>query len=80
MPKRWRHPTFAWFPTAGGGDADFDFKLAHAYEDAQAWGNAGQWTVENQAYLARGDIMDGIVDCDESRVYVGNTIMDNLNQ
>lgn len=73
-------PTFAWFPTAGDGDADFDFKLAHAYQDAQGWGNANQWLIDNMAYQTRSQLTDGIVDCDESRVYVGQTLMDNLNQ
>ncbi|MFT5501916.1 MAG: hypothetical protein ACI88G_002057, partial [Woeseiaceae bacterium] len=26
-----------------------------------------------------GDMTDGLVSCDESRVYFGSTIMDNLN-
>lgn len=72
-------PTFAWFQTAGDGNAEFDFKLAHAYADAAAWGNAGQWIMENQAYLVRGQMTDGIVDCDEARVYTGRTLMDNMN-
>jgi hypothetical protein len=72
-------PTFVWFPTAGNGEADFDFKLVHAYADAQTWGNSVQWFTENMAYLTRGQIMDGIVSCDESRVYSGRTLMNNLN-
>ena len=51
-------PTFVWFPTAGNGEADFDFKLVHAYADAQTWGNSVQWFTENMAYLTRGQIMD----------------------
>ena len=72
-------PTFAWFQTAGDGNSEFDFKLAHAYSDATAWGDAGQWFMENQAYLVRGQMTDGIVDCDEARVYTGRTLMDNMN-
>lgn len=74
-------PTFVWFPAAGNGEADedYDFKIASAYADAEAWGDAGQWFVDNQAYQARSDISSGILSCDEPRVYVGRTLMDNLN-
>jgi hypothetical protein len=71
--------TFAWFPVYGGGDAEFDFKLATAYSGPRAWGDAGQWTVDNAAYRTRSAITDGIVDCDEARLYTGRTLMDNLN-
>ncbi|MFT5501742.1 MAG: hypothetical protein ACI88G_001881 [Woeseiaceae bacterium] len=71
--------TFAWFPVFGGGDADFSFKLAQAYSGAQALGDGFQWSVDNQAYNVEGDMTDGLVSCDESRVYFGSTIMDNLN-
>jgi hypothetical protein len=71
--------TFIWYPIAGGGDADFDFKLVRGYDDAQAWGNANQWIVDNMAYVRRGQLLDGIVSCDESRVYTGRTLMNNLN-
>ena len=71
--------TFAWFPVYGGGNAEFDFKLATAYAGPRAWGDAGQWTVDNAAYRTRSDITDGIVDCDEARMYIGTTLMDNLN-
>lgn len=75
-------PTFVWFPAAGNGEADeaYDFKIASAYADAQAWGDAGQWFVDNQAYQVRSDISRGILSCDEPRVYVGRTLMDNLSQ
>jgi hypothetical protein len=69
--------TFAWFPVYGGGDADFSFKLATAYAGPRALGDAGQWTVDNAAYRTRSSINDGIVDCDESRLYTGTTLVDN---
>ena len=71
--------TFAWFPVYGGGDADFDFKIAHGYSGPRALGDANQWTVDNAAYRTRANIMDGIVSCDEARMYTGTTLMNNMN-
>ena len=71
--------TFAWFPVYGNGEADFNFKLATAYDNPEALGASGQWTVDNAAYRVRTDMMEGIVSCDEGRLYIGSTIMDNLN-
>lgn len=71
-------PTFAWFPAFGGGDADFDFKLVEAYSGPQHFGDAWQWFTDHAAYDVLDDMMDGIVDCDEARVYAGETIMNNM--
>jgi len=57
--------TRAWFPMYGDGTADFDFKLIHAYTGPQALGDANQWYADNQAYRAQGDLMEGVVNCDE---------------
>jgi len=72
--------TFAWFPVYGDGEAEFDFKLAQAYADFQALGDAFQWSVDNQAYNVSDAMTQGVVDCDEARVYTGTTIMNNLSQ
>lgn len=71
--------TFVWFPTHGGGDAEFDFKIAAAFDGPRAWGDAGQWFFDNAAYRTRGDIGDGILACDEARLYSGTTLMNNMN-
>lgn len=71
--------TIAWFPVYGGGDADYTFKLVSVFGDGQALGDAFQWTVDNAAYRVEGDMTDGLVSCDEARVYSGTTIMNNLN-
>jgi len=67
-----------WFPRHGGGDSDFDFKLVTVYSGPQAWGDAWQWEMENRAFQQRRNFMNGLVSCDESRVYSTRTIMDNL--
>lgn len=69
--------TFMWFPVHG--DADLDFKIATAYAGPRAWGDAGQWFVDNAAYRTRSDLGEGILECDEARMYMRTTFMDNLN-
>lgn len=70
----------AWFPVLGGGQASFDFKLIHSYPGMTELGAANQWVTDNQAYRVRGDLMAGVVECDDARLYAGTTIMDRLNQ
>ncbi len=72
--------TFAWFPVYGDGEAEYDFKLAHAYPNFQALGDGFQWFVDNQAYNVSNAMTQGVVDCDEARAYTGTTIMNNLPQ
>lgn len=73
-------PTIAWFPVFGGGDAEFDFKLLNVYPNATAVGNWFQWAVDTASYQVSADMMEGLVSCDESRMYLGSTIMNNMNQ
>jgi hypothetical protein len=73
-------PTLAWFPVFGGGNAEFDYKLVSVFPNVTAVGNWFQWTVDNAAYRVSGEMTEGLVDCDEARMYLGNTIMNNLNQ
>ena len=71
-------PTIAWFPVFGGGNAEFDFKLLNVFPNMTAVANWFQWTVDNAAYRVSGDMMEGLVSCDESRLYLGRTIMNNM--
>lgn len=70
--------TLVWFPVYGGGNAEFDFKVANVFDGPQAMGDAFKWSVDNAAYNASSAMMQGVVDCDEARVYSGRTIMNNL--
>jgi hypothetical protein len=70
--------TLLWFPVYGGGGAEFDFKLVHVYNDYQHLGDSFQWVVDNQAYLVNQDMTEGLVSCDEARVYNGNNISNTL--
>ena len=69
-----------WFPAHGGGEADFDFKLLYVYGGPGAWGDAWQWRVNNMAVQARRNYMDGVVSCDESRLYSTRTLMNTMDQ
>jgi hypothetical protein len=70
--------TVLWYPVAGGGQAEFDFKLINTFSGPQHWGNYFSWYVDNEAYNVEGPMTEGIVDCDEARVYNGWTIMNNI--
>lgn len=70
--------TLVWFPVYGGGDAEFDFKLTSVYPSAVQMGDAFKWTVDNAAYNVSGQMMQGVVACDEARMYTGRAIVNNL--
>jgi len=72
--------TIAWFPVYGGGGAEFDIKLVNTFSSLQHFGDTFQWFVDNQAYLVQQEMTNGILDCDEARVYMGSTIMNNMAQ
>ena len=67
-----------WFPVYGGGGAEYDFKQVHVFNDYQHLGDTFQWFSDNQAYLVNQDMTDGLVSCDEARVYTGNNLSDTL--
>ena len=70
--------TLLWFPVYGGGGAEFDFKQVHVYNDYQHLGDSFQWVVDNEAYAVNQDMTDGLVSCDEARVYIGNNVSNTL--
>jgi len=70
--------TIAWFPVYGGGDADFDFKLLNVFTGPQHMGDSFSWYTDNAAYNVESPMVEGVVDCDESRLYIGRTIMNNM--
>ncbi len=56
----------------------FDFKLASSYASIEAFGNNFQWNRDQQAYLKRGELFNGLLDCDVARSYTGSTIVNTL--
>ena len=69
---------WAWFPTYGDGDADFNFKLASSYSSLEAFGNYFQWNRDTQGYIKRSELFDGLLSCDVARAYTGDTLVNTL--
>lgn len=69
----------AWFPVYGGGNAEFDFKLITVHQSAQAMGDNFSWYVDNEAYNVENAMTDGLVSCDEARLYNGRGVLNNMN-
>ena len=67
--------TWAWFPIYGDGNADFDFKLLNSHAGPEGFGNFWQWIVDRAAYDVQGGLLEGLLDCDVARMYVGETIV-----
>lgn len=53
------------FPAYGGGGEEFDFKYVTAYENHEAMG--ADW--DSYDVKLAGELFDGVIDCDSSRVY-----------
>jgi hypothetical protein len=69
---------WVWFPTYGNGDEDYNFKLASSYASVEAFGNNFQWNRDNQAYLKRSELFNGLLDCNVARSYTGKTIVNTI--
>ena len=53
------------FPVYGGGGEEFDFKYVTAYQNHEAMG--ADW--DSYDVKLAGELFDGVVDCDSSRIY-----------
>lgn len=69
--------TWIWFQAFGGGDADFDFKIMNSHRNFQAFGDFFQWYADSAAYRKWGELTDGLLDCDDARVYNSETLINN---
>ena len=73
-------PTWAWFPVYGGAPGDFTFKLITGFGGYEDVGNSFSWMVDNEAYLVRDQMLQGLVSCDVGRMYYGVEIMNTFEQ
>ena len=73
-------PTWAWFPVYGGAQGDFTFKLITGFGGYEDIGNSFSWMVDNEAYLVRDQMLQGLVGCDVGRMYFGREVMDTFQQ
>ena len=69
---------WVWFPSYGNCDEDYDFKLANSYASVEAFGSNFQWNRDNQAYLKRSELFNGLLDCNVARSYTGTTLVNTL--
>ena len=69
---------WVWFPSYGSGEEDFDFKMVSSYAGIEGFGNNFQWNRDNQAYIKRQELFDGLLDCNVARSYVGTEIVNTL--
>ena len=62
-----------WFPTFGGGDADFDYKVVFSYENFTQLGADYERIANGGGREMSQDVFDDIDDCDDARVYVATS-------
>ncbi|MDH4049614.1 MAG: hypothetical protein OEW68_01060 [Gammaproteobacteria bacterium] len=62
-----------WFPTFGGGDADFDYKVVFAYENYVDLGADMERNANGGGRESSQEIFADIDDCDDARVYLATS-------
>jgi len=62
-----------WFPTFGGGDADFDYKVVSAYRDFNELGADFEHNANGGGRDTSREIFGDIDECDDRRVYIANS-------
>lgn len=67
-----------WFPAYGDGGVEGNFKLVSSHSDLAAFGDHYKWIVDNAAYRKQRELMEGLVDCDTARAYVGDSIVNTI--
>ncbi len=66
--------TWHWFPTFGGGDQDYDYKVVTAYPSFVELGVDWEQVANGGGRAALMDIFDDVDDCDDARVYVATSV------
>ena len=61
---------YHWFPTFGGGEADFDYKVVFSYRNFTELGADFERQANGGGREAALEIFGDIDDCDDPRVYV----------
>ena len=64
---------FHWFPTYGGGDAEFDYKVVFSYANYAELGADFELNANGGGREAGQAIFDDIDDCDDARVYIATS-------
>jgi len=66
--------TWHWFPTFGGGDAEYDYKVVTGYASFVELGADWEQFANGGGRAASMDIFDDVDECDDARVYVAKSI------
>jgi hypothetical protein len=59
------------FPVYGGGGAEFDFKGVEGFDNHTQLGQDYQRFSDNADWEKQGELLGGLMDCDDARVYEG---------
>lgn len=57
------------FPAYGGGDFDFDFKMASAWDNHTQNGQDYQRYIDQEDWYKQGELVGALMDCDVARLY-----------
>jgi hypothetical protein len=69
-----RAATYHWFPTHGGGDQDFNYKIVSAYENYTQYGKDWEHGANGGGRAVSVGLFGDLDDCDDARVYVATSI------
>lgn len=61
---------FHWYPAYGGGGEEFDFKWVQANESLADMGADFERFGNGRGFVTRGRLLNHLIDCDSSRVYL----------
>jgi hypothetical protein len=63
-----------WFPTFGGGDQDFDYKLIYAYANLKDMGADWEMRANDGGSAESRDIFGDLDECNDARVYIARNV------
>lgn len=69
-----RAATYHWFPTNGGGDQDFDYKIITAYENYTEYGKDWEQNANGGGRAVSMGLFNDLDTCNDARVYVATSI------
>ena len=64
---------FHWYPVYGGGGEEFSFKWLQVHKNFAALGADYEIMGNGKGYEVKGELFDGLVDCDSTRAYVAQS-------
>lgn len=65
---------YHWYPSFGGGDQDFDYKIVYAYPDFKSLGADWEMIANGGGRQKSQGLFADLDECDDERVYVARSI------